>query len=638
MKYLQKVNPEHYFILKNGFVVSSLPELHETLQQVDDEIISHHLNEHKNDFARWIEHAVGDSILKNRIEDITSKDRFLEELENRIRELQPGMDIGLDVPLEGEMLDAQATETLRNMGLGMDEAPPDVPPDVPPDLPPDTPPPTQKKPEAQQPAQGAPPDTPPQEGSQPAAGDPAPSTPPSEEPANVPPDTPPSTPSQETNQPASDATPNEGKQQPAQDTPSQNTPAQNEEKPKEDDSADTAQEEQPPTDSPPDTAPPDTPPHQEGQPAPDNPPQEGGQQPAQQTDAKEDKSHKQPAQDRAPDTRPQAEKKAEDKPKQTQPTKDGSQGDKKQEGSSADAQKEDTAPHKKVGKEETKETASEGDADKKNQGDNKAAKKESQPPETSKKEDKSGTNKVKKMVADKRDSGDQANDEDVVEIRELTLTRLGLPEIDNIFRRGIPNICNLLFVGTMSTGKTLTALKAILSMARQGKRAMYISFHDSEEKIINVMHSIDSDILKYINAENISIQKLDPFTMGHTCTKEDFDSYEFLQFVEIFSPNLIVVDSLSALELGFPEHKLCYRKFVDDMFKYFEKLGVVTIFIKDLKSKEEVHQEFFENIIADVIVEFERTQKGEKSIKLVKDYPIPQPKKEKKGILSFLRK
>ncbi len=238
----------------------------------------------------------------------------------------------------------------------------------------------------------------------------------------------------------------------------------------------------------------------------------------------------------------------------------------------------------------------------------------------------------------------QANiSEEVVEVRELEFSEIGLKEIDTLFKKGIPNICNILFVGEMSTGKTISALKLILATAKKGQKAIYLSLQDSEEKIINILKSLDKDIINYLNSGNIQVKKLDIFNIIKECNIKraeleknvniDLNLESSLSFVEAYNPNLIVVDSLSALELGFSDDKMCYRHYIDCLFKYFEKIGVRAIYIKELVKEEELHKEFFENILVDCILFFKSDKKGKKEIKLIKEYPVPSNTPKKKHFL-----
>jgi len=237
--------------------------------------------------------------------------------------------------------------------------------------------------------------------------------------------------------------------------------------------------------------------------------------------------------------------------------------------------------------------------------------------------------------------------EDMVEIREIELAPLGIKELDKLFKHGVPKICNMLFVGVMSSGKTLTALKLILSTAKKGEKAIYISLHDSEEKIINIMKSMDKDILTYVNSGNILIKKLDTFEIARLChfKKEELEKKQeaamncnfTLEFVEKFNPSVVVVDSLSTLELTFSDDKMCYRHYISNMFKYFEDVGVRSVMIKELVKEEDLHIEFFENILADSILYFAHKKDGGVEIKLIKDYPVSANNK-KKEFFSFLKK
>ncbi len=504
MKFLDNVKPENSFILNNGFVIKSIPELANVLDDLDEGIFDHHVTSDRNDFANWVEHCIGDSVLVNRIREISTKDAFVDLLNTRIEEIiynkgeaeHPELTefldtedkVVFDIPQEGELLsnfmamqDVPPTEQPATAGATVPaeqpaesapvaEAPPaDMPPDVPPDVPPDTPPASgatalvQEPAPIEQPAEAAaeqPPAEQPVEAPIETPAEPAPEAAPVEE--------------QPTETPAEQPVP-ETPAEPAAETPAETPPDQSQE---------AQVTEQPPVEEKPAEAP--------AEPTPETPPVE--------------------------------QPKEEPKPEGEAPT---------------EIQVEPKAEEKPVEEEKPEEKKEEKPADAK--------------PATEKKV------------------------EDTVEIREIVTTTLGYPELDNLMKNGVPRICNILFVGMMSTGKTSTGLKLLLNTAKKGEKALYISFQDSEEKIINVMKNLDSKILEYVNSGNIQVNKLDPFEISKDCMVENGEGHEHIEaekkldFVEIFKPKVIVVDSLSALELSFSDNKMCYRKYVDEMFKYFEK-------------------------------------------------------------------
>ncbi len=562
--FLDTVNPQNYFVLKNGFLVRSLPELASVIRDIDGEIFYHHVNSEKNDFINWIDHVVGDDFLKNNLKGIDTQEQFLRILNSRIYQLQtnqsdikdgfiPDQDVQFDIPNEEDILRSiVGDETMSNMSMAeaqtvqkekpmsqpedspeevTDELPTELPPDLPPDMPPELPD------------------------------------------------------EKETNEDHAEETPetNEQEKQAEEELKQEDKPEKQQETKINEKSSENNIEDQ-------------------------------------KSEDKQDlKKAEQPNQEE--------QEKVEEKPEQSKAEEP------------QDKTEEITKEEKERVAEKTEQENKESD--------------EEQPEQPEQQEEQVPEEKVeidKKGQPEEEPEEEQVNqEEDLVELREIELMSLGLKEIDNLFPKGIPKICNMMFMGTMSTGKTLTALNLILERAKLGEKALYISFHDSEEKIINVMKSLDPKILDYVNSGNIMIKKLNPFQIVDDFTKKANKNFEkcckYLEFVQVFGPQLVVVDSLSALELTFGQNKIDYRHYVDRMYKYFERLGLLGVFIQELKSDSEINKEFFENLLSDIIIYFSRNENSKKSdLKVIKEYPIPEsakkanPKKQKRGLFGLLKK
>src|SRR3989338_1924850 len=55
-----EIPPEQYFVLADGRALRSVRELAEILEQLEDHIFHHHVNEIKNDFATWVKDVFKD--------------------------------------------------------------------------------------------------------------------------------------------------------------------------------------------------------------------------------------------------------------------------------------------------------------------------------------------------------------------------------------------------------------------------------------------------------------------------------------------------------------------------------------------------------------------------------------------------
>ena len=54
-KLKKKIPEERYFVLVSGQKVKNVKELADVLESLDETNFLHHVNEHRNDFANWIQ-------------------------------------------------------------------------------------------------------------------------------------------------------------------------------------------------------------------------------------------------------------------------------------------------------------------------------------------------------------------------------------------------------------------------------------------------------------------------------------------------------------------------------------------------------------------------------------------------------
>jgi hypothetical protein len=76
----QEVEPEEYFILRNGHPVRSLQELIEALEYISDATFEHHVTEHRNDFANWIRDVIGEPELAQEVQSCEDRADMLRAL------------------------------------------------------------------------------------------------------------------------------------------------------------------------------------------------------------------------------------------------------------------------------------------------------------------------------------------------------------------------------------------------------------------------------------------------------------------------------------------------------------------------------------------------------------------------------
>ncbi|MBI4148346.1 transketolase family protein [Candidatus Woesearchaeota archaeon] len=86
-KLLEAPKPELYFRTRSGESIRNIPHLKQALKKMSDDVYSHHVTEHKNDFAMWIRDVFGDHALADAIQHARSKSNAEKEIAKVLREL-----------------------------------------------------------------------------------------------------------------------------------------------------------------------------------------------------------------------------------------------------------------------------------------------------------------------------------------------------------------------------------------------------------------------------------------------------------------------------------------------------------------------------------------------------------------------
>ncbi|MBU1199328.1 MAG: hypothetical protein KKF46_03435 [Nanoarchaeota archaeon] len=78
----QQAPKEQYFKLRNGQELKNLNDLRKNISYMQDADFEHHVNEEKNDFAMWVNEALENPEIYEKIKDIKNKKELEEALKN----------------------------------------------------------------------------------------------------------------------------------------------------------------------------------------------------------------------------------------------------------------------------------------------------------------------------------------------------------------------------------------------------------------------------------------------------------------------------------------------------------------------------------------------------------------------------
>ena len=89
-KFNKEAPEEMHFSLNDGRKIKTIFELIDMLDNIDDNIFTHHVSKDKNDFAEWIKHVFGFHELSEQIRDLSSRietqNSLLKHLSHKLKE------------------------------------------------------------------------------------------------------------------------------------------------------------------------------------------------------------------------------------------------------------------------------------------------------------------------------------------------------------------------------------------------------------------------------------------------------------------------------------------------------------------------------------------------------------------------
>jgi len=216
--------------------------------------------------------------------------------------------------------------------------------------------------------------------------------------------------------------------------------------------------------------------------------------------------------------------------------------------------------------------------------------------------------------------------------------------LDELFLDGgIPKGNSILVAGGPGTGKSILCRNICYNLVSNGKKCMYVSFEESKEKIIKSMEIFGWDIKKYIDKGDFLIQKINPLdilrmkfgSIGGSGSATEL-SYKIKPLVipKDFHPDIIAVDSLSAIIAASVTKDKNYRVYLQQLFSFFEETGATSLLITETDPIPTRYSETgIEEFLADGIIVLYNLQKKEGRENAIEVLKMRYGKHQKKIVL-----
>jgi len=194
---------------------------------------------------------------------------------------------------------------------------------------------------------------------------------------------------------------------------------------------------------------------------------------------------------------------------------------------------------------------------------------------------------------------------------------------DELFAEGgIPKGNSVLVAGGTGTGKSTFCRQICYNLVSRGKNCMYVSFEESINRIERSMNVFGWDIRKYIDEGRFLIQKVNPLDIlrmkfgsvsGSGSATELSYKIKPLIIPREFHPEVIVVDSLTAIISASITKEKNYRVYLQQLFNFFEETGATSFLVTETEPMPTRFSDTgIEEFLADGIIVLYNIQRGDK--------------------------
>ncbi len=177
----------------------------------------------------------------------------------------------------------------------------------------------------------------------------------------------------------------------------------------------------------------------------------------------------------------------------------------------------------------------------------------------------------------------------------------GIVGFDKLLGTGIPKGNSVLIEGGPGSGKTNFCLNVAYNFCEQGKKVLYMSFEEAEDRLIQHMESCGWNVQKHIDKGLLKIKRFDALDISRSveallsaAKKELLIDIKPVLFPKDFQPELVLMDSLTSISSAFSGEENRFRIYIEQLFRYLERSKITSILIREVASPAHIGQTGFE--------------------------------------------
>ncbi len=209
----------------------------------------------------------------------------------------------------------------------------------------------------------------------------------------------------------------------------------------------------------------------------------------------------------------------------------------------------------------------------------------------------------KKVVAKKKDVGKAIKKKVPSTHKTEEFIYTGIKGFDSLFENGfgIPSGASVLVEGGPGSGKTIFCLATMNGLCKQGKKCLYMSFEEPEERLIDHMEHFGWPAKEYVKKGLLRIKRFDALDVSRSveallsaAKKELLIEIDPVLFPKDYDPDFIVIDSLTSIASAFSGEESRFRIYMEQLFRYLEHNKITNFLIREVSAPSHIGTTFKE--------------------------------------------
>lgn len=172
---------------------------------------------------------------------------------------------------------------------------------------------------------------------------------------------------------------------------------------------------------------------------------------------------------------------------------------------------------------------------------------------------------------------------------------------DELLGEGIPLGNSILVEGGPGNGKTIFCLNLVRTMCEDGKKVLYMSFEEPADRLRKHLSIFGANVNEYEKKKLLYIKRFNALDIARSveallseAKKELLIDVQPVLIPNDFSPDIVLIDSLSSISSAFSGESSRFRIYMEQLFRYLESHNITSFLIREVSNPSHIGNSFVE--------------------------------------------